>query len=208
MYSSHCSTPCGSLRWIRHFLLVACLVVSWAGSLGAQESVITLDPAATQIRFTLAATLHTVHGTFQLRSGQIHWDRATGHAGGSVVIDATSGNTDNPSRDKNMHAQILESATFPEITFTPTEIKGAIPNDGTAQIDVSGVIRLHGQDHTTTLSFTVQPGPAGSLEASTQFAVPYVKWGVKNPSTFLLHVDDTVNVDIHTRGSIARAVAH
>jgi polyisoprenoid-binding protein YceI len=208
MYPADCSTYSGSLRWIRRFLLAACLVVTCAGRLGAQESVITLDPAATQIHFTLPATLHTVHGTFQLRGGQIHWDQATGHASGAVVIDATSGNTDNASRDKNMHAQVLESAKFPEITFTPTEIKGAIPNDGTAQIDVSGVIRLAGQDHETTLSFTVQPGPAGSLQASTQLTVPYVKWGLRNPSTFLLHVDDTVNVDIHTRGSFARAAAH
>ena len=70
--------------------------------------------------------MHTVHGTFKLKSGQIRWDTATGHASGAIVIDATSGNTDNTSRDKNMHTQVLESAKFPEIVFTPTQIKGAI----------------------------------------------------------------------------------
>lgn len=169
---------------------------------------ITLDPAATQIDFTLPATLHTVHGTFKLKSGQIHWDPPTGHASGAVVIDATSGNTDNSSRDKNMHSDILESAKFPEITFTPSQIKGAIPKEGTAQINVAGVIRLHGQDHDTTLTFSVQPGSAGALQASAQLAVPYVKWGLKNPSTFLLHVADTVNVDIHATGRIGAAAAH
>ncbi len=205
-FSVPSASPCpdaGRAQWVRPFLLAATFLVASAPVLHAQEVLITLDPASTQIDFTLAATLHTVHGTFKLKSGEIRWDPATGHVSGAIVIDATSGNTDNTSRDKNMHADILESARFPEITFTPAQIKGAIPKEGTAQIDVSGVIRLHGQDQDATLTFSVQPGAAGSLQASSQFVVPYVKWGLKNPSTFLLHVADTVNVDIHATARIA-----
>ena len=108
-------------------LAIALGVFVLAPALRAQDSVITLDPATTEIDFTLAATLHTVHGTFKLKSGQIQWDSSTGRASGSIVIDATSGNTDNASRDKNMHTDILESVKFPEITFTPGQIKAAIP---------------------------------------------------------------------------------
>lgn len=183
-------------------------VLALAPAPRAQESVITLDPAATKIEFTLAATLHTVHGTFKLRSGEIRWDPTTGHVSGAVVIDATTGDTDNASRDRNMHTDVLESAKFPEITFTPAQIRGALPKSGTAEIDVSGKIRVHGQDHDTTLTFTVQPGTDGSLQASTQFPVPYVKWGLKNPSTFLLHVGDTVDIDIHATAHVAPAAAH
>ncbi len=189
-------------------LAIALGVFVLAPALRAQDSVITLDPATTEIDFTLAATLHTVHGTFKLKSGQIQWDSSTGRASGSIVIDATSGNTDNASRDKNMHTDILESGKFPEITFTPGQIKGAIPKEGTAQIDVEGVIRLHGQDHDATLACTVQPGAVGSVRTSMQLVVPYVKWGLKNPSTFLLHVGDTVNVDIHATARIAPSAAH
>ena len=184
------------------------LIVASAPILLAQELVITLDPAATKIEFTLPATLHTVHGSFKVKSGEIRWDPATGHVSGAVVIDATSGNTDNASRDKNMHTDVLESAKFPEITFTPTQIKGALPKAAAAQIYVSGKIRLHGQDHDATLTLSVQQGADGSLQASTQLSVPYVKWGLKNPSTFLLHVADTVDVDIHATGRIAPAAAH
>jgi polyisoprenoid-binding protein YceI len=189
-------------------LAIALGVLVLAPALRAQDSVVTLDPATTQIDFTLTATLHTVHGTFKLKSGQIQWDSSTGRASGSIVIDATSGNTDNTSRDKNMHTDILESAKFPEIVFTPVQIKGAIPKEGTAQIDVQGVIRLHGQDHDATLTCTVQSGAGGSLQTSMQLVVPYVKWGLKNPSTFLLHVGDTVNVDIHATARIAPPAAH
>jgi polyisoprenoid-binding protein YceI len=193
----------GSLRWM---VLVLCLVPclwAFASPATAQQVAVTLDPAATQIHFTLNATLHTVHGAFKLKSGQIQWDRATGHASGSIVIDATSGNTDNSSRDKNMHTQVLESAKFPEITFTPSQIKGAFSKEGTSELAATGVIRLHGQDHDQTLNLAVQTAANGTWQASTQFPVPYVQWGIKDPSTFLLHVADTVNVEIRASATVA-----
>ena len=75
----------------------------------AQAYVVNLDPAQTQVTFVLDTTLHTVHGTFQLKSGQIHFDTATGKASGTIVVDARSADTDNKSRDKKMHQEILES---------------------------------------------------------------------------------------------------
>lgn len=162
----------------------------------------TLDPAATQINFTLGATMHTVHGTFKLKGGQLQWDAATGRASGAIVIDATTGNTDNSGRDKNMHSQVLESAKFPEIVFVPSQIKGTLAREGNSQLEVSGVIKLHGQNHDTTLNLAVQPGPNGTLQATTQFPVPFKSWGLHDPSTFLLHVADTVNLEIHATARI------
>lgn len=176
-----------------------------APALRAQDFDITLDPATTQINFTLAATMHTVHGTFKLKSGRIHWDPATGHAGGAIVIDAASATTDNDSRDRNMHAQVLESAKFAEIVFTPELVKGAVSPTAKSQVAVWGIIHLHDEDHEVTLPFSVEPAAGGGFQASTQFDVPYVKWGLKNPSAFLLHVGDTVNLEIHTSIRLAPA---
>jgi polyisoprenoid-binding protein YceI len=194
--------PSDCLRWMVRFLGVAALVCAAAAAAGAQQIRATLDPAATQINFTLAATLHTVHGTFKLKSGQMQWDAATGHTTGAIVIDATSGTTDNASRDKNMQNQVLESAKFPEITFTPSQIKGTLNKEGTSQLEVAGVIRIHGQDHDQTLKLAVEHAAGTTLEATTQFLIPYVKWGIKDPSTFLLHVADTVNVEIQAAANI------
>jgi polyisoprenoid-binding protein YceI len=191
---------------------LAAFVFAFAPGVHAQDVVVTFDPATTQVTFTLAATLHTVHGTFKLKSGQIHFDAATGKAGGAVVLDATSGNTDNTSRDKKMHAEILESAKFPEITFSPTQITGPVVDvlaGKSAQLQVAGIFRIHGQDHPMTIPVMVAAASISAagpqLQASTKFEVPYVKWGLKNPSTFILKVSDTVDLEIESSPRISKS---
>ncbi|MFZ3214565.1 MAG: YceI family protein [Candidatus Acidiferrales bacterium] len=162
----------------------------------AQAYNITLDPASTKIEFTLDTTLHTVHGTFQLKSGQIHFDAATGKATGAIVVDARSGDTGNSSRDKKMHQQILESQKFPEITFTPQQVQGAFHPEAASQLQISGTFQLHGQTHPLTAAISVQPSSATQLQSAVHFTIPYKDWGLKDPSTFLLRASDTVVLEI------------
>lgn len=188
--------------------VAACLSILASG-LPAQAISVDLDPAATKIDFTLAATMHTVHGTLKLKSGHISVEAATGKTSGVIVVDATSAETANSSRDKKMHNEVLQSAKFQEIVFAPSLVKGDLtaifPHQRASQVEVSGTYRLLGQDHDATLTIFVQPGAAGHIDASAQFPVPYVKWGLKDPSTFILHVADTVNLDIHASGKISAA---
>jgi len=180
---------------------------AFAPALSAQEITVDLDPGATKVDFTLAATMHTVHGTFKLKRGQIRVNTSTGKASGAIVLDATSGDTDNSSRDKKMHAEILESAKFPEIAFTPNQVKGEfatiLSQQRASQFEVLGVFRLHGQDHDSTLTVSAQPGAGGHIDVSAQFPVPYIQWGLKSPNTFLLHVADSVDVSMHASGRVS-----
>jgi polyisoprenoid-binding protein YceI len=164
----------------------------------AQETVVNLDPAQTKIEFSVDSTLHTVHGTFKLKSGTIRFDPATSKASGSIVVDATSGDSDSTARDKKMHQEVLESGKFPEITFTPNRVQGSVTKDGTSNVDVSGVFRLHGQDHDLTLKISVVPGSGGRMQVTVDFGVPFIDWGLKDPSNFILHVSKTVNVHVTT----------
>jgi polyisoprenoid-binding protein YceI len=188
----------GRLR-LAAILLAAAVFCSAAR---AQETVVAFEPATTKIDFTLGATLHTVHGTFQLKRGQVRFDAATGQASGEIAIDATSGNSGNEDRDKKMHKEILESEKYPEIVFVPSHVQGSVPAQGNAKIEVAGVLRLYGQDHPTTLVMSVERAGERELSATTQFAIPYVKWGLKNPSTFILRVSDTVEIDIQATGRV------
>lgn len=159
------------------------------------QAVFQLDPSKTEIRFTLHDVLHTVHGTFKLKRGTMQLDSETGKASGEMVIDVTSGMSGNESRDHRRHKEILESQRYPEAVFTPDHVEGHIAPEGDSQIDVHGMFRIHGADRELTLHFQVQAS-GGQYTVSTHFVIPYVKWGIKNPSNFLLKVDDKVELDV------------
>jgi polyisoprenoid-binding protein YceI len=190
----------------RAFLLCAAAVVI-APAACAQDYGVSLDPARTTVAITVGATAHTVHGTFKLKSGEVHFDPSSGKASGTIIVDATSGNTENDGRDKKMHREVLESAKFSEITFTPSHVSGAFSPGNASQMQVAGVIRLHGEDHEITLPLAVEPASSGELTISGRFDIPYQKWGLKNPSNFLLHVSDTASVEIRATAHLAAGSA-
>jgi polyisoprenoid-binding protein YceI len=172
--------------------------------LHAQECFVDLAPATTKIGFTLGATLHTVHGSFKLKSGAIRFDPSTGSASGAIVIDALSGESGNSGRDNRMHREILESSAFSEIIFTPKHVKGALAAEGASKLEVAGQLRLLGRDHDLTLTLNVQ-SHSGQLQLTTQAEIPYVQWGLKNPSTFILKVSDKVALDVRASGRLRSA---
>src|SRR4029077_12866791 len=140
-----------------------------------------LDPSKTEIRFTLHDVLHTVHGTFKLKRGTIQLDSETGNASGEIVIDMASGMSGNGSRDHRMHKEILESQRYPEAVFTPDRVEGHIAPQGTSEVDAHGIFRIHGADHELTMHLQVQANGSQYI-ATTHFTIPYVQWGMKNPS--------------------------
>jgi polyisoprenoid-binding protein YceI len=163
--------------------------------------VLELDAAKTRVEFTLGATLHTVHGTLKLEQGRIEIDPATGQCSGRVVVDALSAGTGNDGRDNKMHREILESQKYPEITFTPTRVEGPIAPQGNSRVQLRGMLSLHGREQ--EIASTVEIQIAGDeWTGETAFPAPYVKWGLKNPSTFFLRVKDTVNLTVHAAGRL------
>jgi hypothetical protein len=68
-------------------------------------------------------------------------------------------------------------------------------------IEPQGFFKIHGAEHEVTMKVDVQVA-ADQIAAETHFVVPYAKWGMKNPSTFILRVSDTVAIDIHAAGRL------
>jgi polyisoprenoid-binding protein YceI len=191
----------------RGLLLTLLLPAGFACSQSSSAAVdLRLDPATTSIHWTLGATAHTVHGSFQLKSGAIHVDPATGNASGLIVIDATTGQSGDKARDRRMHRDVLESAKYPEITFRPVRVlRQDSPLNLTApgMFTLEGILTLHGQEHSLSLSVTLRPGPNG-LSGQTQFDIPYVAWGMKDPSTYILRVEKQVHLTVEASATPAR----
>jgi polyisoprenoid-binding protein YceI len=184
-------------------LFVWLLLVFSTGQLAlAQDLTFRADPAQSQVEFTLGDVLHTVHGTFRLKDSTVQIDPAKGSVSGVIVVDATSGNSGNDSRDHKMHKEILQSDKFPEIRFTLQKMEGTLAPNGNSEIKLSGVMSIHGGDHPMTVTAPVQINN-GRTTTDVHFVVPYVQWGMKDPSTFVLRVSKEVDITVHLVGSLS-----
>jgi polyisoprenoid-binding protein YceI len=170
------------------------------------EIVLDLDPLQSKVSWTLGATFHTVHGTFALKKGTLHLDPESGAIGGEIVVDATSGKSGDDSRDKKMHKDVLESARFAEVVFRPDRMFGKIAPQGKSGVQLHGLMALHGGEH--ELIVPVQAEFAGDRwTGSAKFSVPFIEWGLKNPSTFLLKVSHAVDIELELNGRLQRPTA-
>jgi polyisoprenoid-binding protein YceI len=167
----------------------------------AQHQTFTVDPNASQVSFGLGGNGHHVNGTFHVQSGVIDFDRTAHAIAGSVVVAAGSGNSGEASRDKKMNKDVLDVEHFSEITFVPQKFDGPIAATGDSTIQVSGIFTLHGTPHDLTVPMQIHID-GGALTAKTHFAVPYVKWGLKDPSVFILKVAKEVDIDLTLTGKV------
>jgi polyisoprenoid-binding protein YceI len=182
---------------------VLSLVSAFGATIGNGGQVrVDLDPAKSRVEFTLGDVLHTVHGTFQLKRGNLQLDPGSGKAVGEVVVDTASGDSGNKSRDRRMHNEILLSEKYPEITFRPSRVEGKLNSEGRSQVQVTGTFSLNGADHEITVPADVEV-TGTHVSGTVRFQVPYVKWGLKNPSTLLLRVSSQVAIDLHIDGKFA-----
>lgn len=185
---------------------LACLGVLCAAALCAQTIRLDFDPAQTKVEYQVSSTLHTVHGTFQLKHGAIQFEPATGKASGEMVVDAASGSSGTAARDRKMHKEVLESARYPEIVFRPDRVDGKVAAEGASQVQLHGMFSIHGADHEITVPVDVKVAN-GEYAATAHFVVPYIRWGMKNPSTFVLRVSDKVEITVETTAHAMRETA-
>lgn len=190
-----------NLRVFRHIALLVLAAILSANIAQAQQRTFTLDPAQTKVSFSVDSTLHTVHGDFRLKRGAIQFDNSTGAASGELVVDSASGESGSDGRDKRMHKDILESPKYSDIVFIPQRVKGTVANEGKSTVGVEGILTMHGKSKPLTMPLEVQlQNGTGSADGS--FSVKYQEWGMKNPSTFILRVNDTVHIHVHAVGKI------
>ena len=195
---------CISMRaGIASLTAICPIVFALAPALGAEEVSVELDPGKTKVAFVLGDILHTVHGTFRLKEGRVSFNPQSNAIKGEIVVDAASGNSGSKARDKRMTRDILEAQRFPEIRFNPTGSIGSISRNGVSDVQITGLFLIHGEAHNITIPMHVQIAQ-DQVTATGKFAVPYVGWGMKNPSNFLLKVNDKVEIDLNAVGRIKR----
>jgi polyisoprenoid-binding protein YceI len=169
----------------------------------AQHQTFVLNADASEVKMTLNTTHEVVNGTFHIQSGRIEFDRSAPRMSGSVVVLAGSGKTGNDSRDKKMNRDILEVEQHATVSFEPKTYAGAIAPSGESNIQVTGIFTLLGAPHEITVPMQVHM-EEGRATAKAHFVVPYVDWGLKNPSFLIWKADNDVAIDLYLVGSISK----
>jgi polyisoprenoid-binding protein YceI len=182
--------------------LILALSLALAPVAFAQHQTFTVNPDASKVAFTLGGNTHHVDGTFHVQSGSIDYDRSAQTISGSVVVVAGSGNSGDQGRDKKMNSDVLDVAHYADVSFVPKSYQGVIAASGDSNLQVTGVFTLHGTPHDLTVPMQIHiEGTA--LTAKTHFTVPYVQWGLKDPSIFILKVAKVVDIDLTLAGELS-----
>ena len=172
------------------------------GSAYAQQQTLHINPESSDVSFTLGGSDHATHGTFHVQSGMVVFDRSTPKMSGSVMVEAGSGKTGNDKRDKKMWNEVLDAPHFSDITFAPMSYEGTVAPAGDSTVQVTGTFTLHGTPHPLTVPMQLHI-EGTKCTAKTHFVIPYVKWGLKDPSIFILKVAKEVDVDLTLSGDLS-----
>jgi polyisoprenoid-binding protein YceI len=179
-------------------------VAGFALSVSAQsQQQYRVDPGTSEVHFTLGASDHPVEGTFHVTSGDFSLDPRSGAMTGTVSVDASSGQSGNQGRDKKMTKDQLKVQTYPTVTFAPAKFSGQVKDSGDSSAPVEGTFTLLGQAHPITVPMTVHMD-GEHFSATGSFTVPFVSWGVKDPSFMFMKVDKEVKIDLKLTGTVTR----
>jgi polyisoprenoid-binding protein YceI len=187
---------------MKSFTVVA-LAVLLAPVVLAQQQTFVANPDASEVKMTLKTTHEVVNGTFHIQSGSLEFDGSAATMSGSVVVLAGSGKTGNGSRDKKMNKDILEVEQHATVSFEPKSYAGAIAPSGDSTIQATGIFTLLGTPHEITIPILVHL-EGTTATAKAHFVVPYIQWGLKDPSFLFWKADNDVAIDLFLTGQLSK----
>jgi polyisoprenoid-binding protein YceI len=182
---------------------VLALAVVLAPAALAQQQTFAVNADASEVKMTLKTTHEVVNGAFHLQSGSVEFDRSTPKMSGSVVVLAGSGKTGNGSRDKKMNKEILRVEQYATVSFEPKSYAGVIAPSGDSTIQVTGIFTLLGTPHEITIPMLVHL-EGTTATAKAHFTVPYIQWGLKDPSFLFWKAEHDVAIDLSLTGQLSK----
>jgi polyisoprenoid-binding protein YceI len=113
------------------------------------------------------------------------------------VINATTYNSGNSMRDRNVIASALETGQYPGIHFDSTRMEDVqvVTPGATGNVTVVGNLTIHGTTREVRCPASVSMSPDGIFTASGEVTFDYTDFGVKAPRlAFLIPASKEVRV--------------
>jgi hypothetical protein len=102
-----------------------------------------------------------------------------------------------------MNKDILKVEQYATVSFEPKTYTGVLALSGDSTIQVTGIFTLLGTPHQITIPLLVHlQGTAATAKA--HFVLPYVQWGLKNPSFMIWKAEDNVAIDLSLSGRLSK----
>jgi polyisoprenoid-binding protein YceI len=187
---------------MKSFAVSALAVILTPAAL-AQHQTLAVNPDASEVKMTLKTTHELVNGAFHIQSGSVEFDGSTPQMSGSVVVLAGSGKTGNGSRDKKMNKEILRVEQHATVSFEPKSYAGVIALSGDSTIQVTGIFTLLGTPHEITIPILVHL-EGTTATAKAHLVVPYIQWGLKDPSFLFWKAEQDVAIDLFLTGRLSK----
>ena len=103
---------------------------------------------------------------------------------GSFTVDLTEVTSDQTRRDEQFQTRIMDTATYPDATFTltgPLDLGPLADAAGTQQVEAPGTLDLHGTKKATAADLSVTRS-GSTVQVSGQVPVVFADHGIDNPS--------------------------
>jgi len=145
-------------RYIHRFTVAAAVVALFSLPLLAGTTTYKIDPKHSDAQFAVThLMISTVRGEFHGINGTVVYDDAdVSKSSVEVTIDATSVDTREPDRDKDLRSDhFFDTANHPTMTFKSTKVESA----GAGKLKVTGELTIRGNTKPVVLEVSV-PKPA------------------------------------------------
>ena len=145
---------------LNRVIFTAALAASISLPAAAGTTTWKIDPAHTAAQFAVKhLMISTVRGDFKGVNGSVTWDDTdVTKSTVNVTIDATTVDTSEPARDKDLKSdKFFDTTQFPTITFKSTKVESA----GTGKLKVTGDLTIHGVTKSVVLDVD---GPSASVK--------------------------------------------
>ena len=179
--------------------LLLSLALLPSGQAASDSGTLVLDDDGCRVSFRLKATLHSVKGSFAAVGGRIDI-QAEGRLQGTIRLDAGTAQTGNGRRDRKMHEQVLLSERFPLIELQLQSWSGELSESG-GRVAVRGTLVLQEREHAVETEVDVKR-QGDRFSGRAELEIPYVEWGLEDPSAGPLRVGKVVRVRVDLAGRL------
>jgi polyisoprenoid-binding protein YceI len=143
----------------------------------------TGSQAGYRVQEVLAGQNNTAVGRTSRVTGsmRITGDKVTS---ASFVVDLRTVVSDQSQRDQQFNGRIMDTAQFPNATFTltkPITLASALRVNQTVNVSAVGTLAMHGVTHPVTVTMQAR-GSGAAIQISGQIPVVFANWNISNPS--------------------------